>query len=85
MKPISNYELEVIENYINYNYRDIQSSEDKDILEADKIFKWNEDVGKVIMESKKPSQTDKKIDEEKTTYSEIFASHTTFKGSCSLT
>lgn len=53
--PISNFELDLIENYLNFNCQQIQSSEDTQLLDLDSMKKWVVEAGPAAMKAKKKS------------------------------
>lgn len=58
VEKLSKYELDLIENYLNFNCRDIQSSTDHSALSLDKMKKWGEEVGPSLIKAvKKSSKT----------------------------
>jgi hypothetical protein len=49
---LSKYELDLIENYLNFNCREIQTSTDKNALNMDNIKKWGEEMGPSLIKTK---------------------------------
>lgn len=83
-KPLSNYELDILENYLVINLKQIKESKDKKILSFDTIKKWGAEVGSNLIKDKKTSPQEKEVEKAETdeyqTYKEIFENHPTFKG-----
>jgi hypothetical protein len=75
-KPLSNYELDILENYLNINAGQIQGSSDPNLLSLDTIKKWGAEVGnniiKVKTASPKEAEQEKVDSDEYQTYKEIF-------------
>jgi hypothetical protein len=58
VEKLSKYELDLIENYLNFNCREIQASTDENVLNLKTMKKWGEEVGpSLIKAAKKSSKT----------------------------
>jgi hypothetical protein len=58
VEKLSKYELDLIENYLNFNCREIQTSQDEKVLSLETMKKWGEEVGpSLIKAAKKSSKT----------------------------
>ena len=88
-KPISNYELDLIENYLTYNAADIEESKDAEALSMERMKKWGAEVGNNLIKKAKvtsrEAEAEKAESEEFQTYRDIFESHPTFAGKSFLT
>ena len=51
-KPFSNYELDVIENYLIHNAETVEASSDANLLSLDSIRKWGAEVGNNLLKGK---------------------------------
>lgn len=88
-KPLSSYELDILENYLSINSSQIQSSNDPSLLSFDTIKKWGAEVGNNVIKAKKVDarevETEKAETDEYQTYKEIFENHPTFKSTLAST
>lgn len=70
-KPFSNYELDVIENYLIHNAETIEASSDANLLSLDSIKKWGAEVGSNVFKGKtqtKDTEPEKPETDEYQTY-----------------
>jgi hypothetical protein len=58
-KPLSNYELDILENYLAINADSIKNSKDRKLLSFDTIKKWGAEEGSNLIKEKQVSPQQK--------------------------